>query len=171
MSNPIGEVKFLPQIEELVNSLAAEWKDKVLAETGEVKWWHFWRKGASLHTAAMYVISSVDQLVDCVEGIITGGSDKKATVMYAVGLLYDYVVKECMPIYLKPFAGKLKRFVIDVIISNAIDWIVSKYRAGVWEQEPVAVPVPDVEPVDPPVEPPEPPVDPAEPVDPEAPAE
>lgn len=146
MNNPIGEVKFLPEIEKMVNSLATDWKDKVLAETGELKWWQFWRSGASLHTAAVYVIGSVDKLVDCVEGVISGGSNKKATVMYAVGLLYDYVVKECMPIYLKPFAGKLKKFVIDVIVSNAVDWMVSKYRAGAWNQDPVAEPA-EVDPV------------------------
>lgn len=150
MSNPVGVVQFLPEVEALVSSLTSEWQ-KTLIKTKRPKWWQFWRRGTSMHDAAMFVINSVDKLVDCVEGLIEVGPDKKATVMHAVGLLFDYVVRECMPIYLKPFAGKLKHLIVNVIVGNVIDWMVAKYREGAWKEEPVEPPVaePVVEPVEP----------------------
>ena len=148
MSNPVGVVQFLPEVEALVSSLTSEWQ-QTLIDTEQPKWWQFWRRGTALQAAAMFVINSVDKLVDCVEGLIDVGPDKKATVMHAVGLLFDYVVRECMPIYLKPFAGKLKHLIVEVIIGNAIDWMVAKYREGAWKEEPAEPPV--VEPVEEPV--------------------
>jgi hypothetical protein len=35
-----------------------------------------------------------------------------------------------MPLWLAPFAWTIKQYVIYVLVSNAIDWLVSKYQKG-----------------------------------------
>ena len=62
------------------------------------------------------------------------GADKKATVLVAVEKLYDYVIREAMPIWLKPFSGLIKKHIIFGLLSPAIDWIVQKYREGDWRK-------------------------------------
>ena len=55
--------------------------------------------------------------------------------MKAVDFLYDYIVREALPIWMRPFAGKIKEYVINVLVSASIDWIVSKYREGIWKDK------------------------------------
>ncbi len=63
------------------------------------------------------------------------GPEQKVTVLKGIDRLYEYVIKEALPIWLKPFAKQVKQYVIYVLISNAIDWMVGKYRDGNWKPE------------------------------------
>jgi hypothetical protein len=58
--------------------------------------------------------------------------------MEAISKVYDFVVREGLPIWLSPFASRIKGLIMEEVISPAIDWIVSKYREGNWVPTPAA---------------------------------
>lgn len=127
-TNPIGEPKILDEIQIYVNSLAGEWDDIIKEKA--TSWW----KGTktSLVQVTKFLLKCLDELIKFVDGLIDSGPDKKATVLAAISALYDYIIKEAMPIWLKPFAGQIKQIIIYTIISTAIDFIVAKYKDGSW---------------------------------------
>jgi hypothetical protein len=136
--NQLGQVKEIPQINDAVMSLVAKWD--LTSESAQISWWRIGTTSINFKNAAKFLLGCVDELVALVEAYIQSGKDKKATVLFAVALLYDYIVAQALPIYLKPFAGKIKNLIIGVLVSELIDFIVSKYRAGAWKE------VPSVEP-------------------------
>lgn len=129
--NPVGEVYEIEAIETHVSALAQTWNE----QKPKSKWWNVWKKNTHLYSAAKFIIQALDELIVLVDDKIIKGADKKATVIAAVSLLYDLTIKEIMPIWLKPFSGKIKGFIIDVLVVVAVDWIVSKYRAGSWKAQ------------------------------------
>jgi len=128
--NPIGSVQQLDAVEQRVNMLAEKWRE----DNPKPKWWQFWKKGTTLYRVVKFIINALDELILMVDDMIDNGADKKATVVAAVGLLYDYIIREAMPIWLRPFAGKIRKLIIDVLVVTAIDWIVAKYRTGTWRK-------------------------------------
>jgi len=113
-------------INSVMDSLKLKWDEfkKVAKENGTF----------SSQSAVKFLFLSLDALILVVEKLIPGekGSDKKATVLLAISGLYDYVIKQFMPVWLKPFSGYIKNFFVTVVCSIAIDWIVSKYNKGTW---------------------------------------
>jgi hypothetical protein len=134
--NPIGEVHEVPEVEEHLVALAEAWDAQKEAEGGSVwyKPWTWFRK-SNLVKVTNFLLMSLDELIGMVDDVIDTGPDKKATVLNAISRLYDYVIKEAMPIWLKPFAGRVKDYIIFTLISSAIDWIVDKYRNGSWRDK------------------------------------
>ena len=112
-----------PSIKEVVNS----WNEKQEQKEGT------WTQ------AVAYVTLAVDYFIRQIEGLIPSGQDKKATVLAAISDVYDMIVPGLLPIWLRPFNSRIKAFVIDVVISIAIDFIVSKYRKGSWNEVPEEV--------------------------------
>lgn len=128
--NPIGEVK-TDVSNNCIDKLRKTWDEIKVVE--KRVWWKFWsRVKPSMFSLVHFLINSLDEIIQSVEKIIPVGADKKATVLAVVGALYDYVVVEAMPIWMKPFSGKIRSFILDVVISLAIDWIAGKYHTGVW---------------------------------------
>lgn len=82
--------------------------------------------------------NGIDELIQFVEQFAISGSDKKTLVLNAASVIYDYVSLQAMPIFLKPFNVQIKNFVINVVISNVIDFLVSKYNIGGWINPPVS---------------------------------
>ena len=133
-ANPIGEVHEFQELEEFVTTLAQEW-DKEVGESRS-KWWKFWSKRkANLFQVTKFLLKSMDSLIQFVDGRIDFGPDKKATVLSAIEKLYDYIIREAIPIWLRPFAERVKIFIIFTVISTAIDWIVEKYHKGQWDKK------------------------------------
>ena len=132
--NQLGQVKEIPQINDAVMSLVAKWD--LTAESVPTSWWRIGTASVNFKNAAKFLLGCVDELVALVESYIQSGKDKKATVLFAVALLYDYIIAQALPVYLKPFASKIKNFIIGVLVSELIDFIVSKYRAGAWKESP-----------------------------------
>lgn len=128
--DPIGSVQKPQEVNVYVNALAQEWDQQKTVENTWFLWWT--TRKASLVQAVKFLMNSLDELINFVEGLIDLGPDKKATVLAAIGALYDYVIKETMPIWLKPFNSQIRNFLINIIISSAIDFIVSKYNRGTW---------------------------------------
>ncbi len=128
----IGIAKSLPEINEYLNILIEKW-NKIRGEVP--KWWFWQTTTTTMHQAIKFLLLSVDGLIIIVDNLIESGPDKKATVLDALNKLYDYVVREAIPFWLRPFAGIIKNYVIFTLASSAIDWIVSKYREGSWRKD------------------------------------
>jgi hypothetical protein len=77
----------------------------------------------------------MDEFVQLIDDQLIDSADKKATVMVYVEKLYDEIVTLSLPIFLKPFSMPIKRFVIMVVVSGAIDFVVTKYRDGSWRKK------------------------------------
>lgn len=130
--NPIGKPVVNSYIDLFVDSMKAVWDS--IKKT--VKWWQVW-KNVNLIPVTNFLLNCLDDLiayVDQIDGI--SGADKKATVLNAMAKIYDYIIKEAMPIWLKPFSAWIRDYIIYVVISQAIDWIVAKYRKGDFKPKP-----------------------------------
>jgi hypothetical protein len=130
--NPVGQVIQNNYIDMFVDSMKAVWDSMKTT----VSWWKFWAT-RSLTPVTDFLLKCLDDLiayVDQIEG--ASGADKKATVLAAIGKIYDYIIKEAMPIWLKPFSALVRDYVINVLISHAIDWIITKYRHGDFKPKP-----------------------------------
>lgn len=128
----VGAVRLLPEINEYLSVLVEKWN----IIRGQTSSWKFWSTTTyGMHKAIKFLLLSIDGLIQLVDKLIESGPDKKATVLNAINTLYDYVVREAIPFWLRPFAGVIKNYVIFTLASTAIDWIVSKYKEGSWRKE------------------------------------
>lgn len=131
-ANPIGEAKLDEAIDGYIEIMAAKWD----AGKAKVAWWKVWtRTKLGFNHVTDFLLEALDELIAYVdEWVDTNGADKKATVLNAISKLYDYVIKEAMPIWMRPFSPAIKTYIINGVISSAIDWIVDKYRNGDWRK-------------------------------------
>lgn len=134
--NPVGNVHDIEEIKIHLMALIAAW-DAELEETKKKAWWKPWTwfQKVNLVKATNFLLQSLDEFIQIVDQAIELGPDKKATVLDVISRLYDYVIAEALPIWLKPFAAPVKNYIIYILISSAIDWIVEKYRNGEWRKE------------------------------------
>lgn len=134
-SNPVGEVQEVKEIENLVNALAITWDEKK-ESVDKTPWWKFWKSSRlGLVAVTNFLLVALDNLVNYIDDKLESGPDKKATVLASIEKLYDYVIKEAMPMWLKPLSPAIKNLIINVVISSAIDFVVDKYRNGNWRSE------------------------------------
>lgn len=124
-ANPVG-VSYLDLIKKEIDEVIAVWNQ----HNPTSSWWSR-AKGAWV-SAVKFVMRATDYLIKVVEEKVPGGANKKATVMAAIGLLYDSIVAPLLPAYLKPVNSRIKVFVLNVLVSLTIDFIVEKYRDGSW---------------------------------------
>jgi hypothetical protein len=122
--DPVGKSLTVPGFDFLVERMKQVW--------GEIK----------ANADKFNYAGAVSFLSHCLDTLIVylvehhiPGEDKKATVMKAITDIYDNVVVGLFPILLRPFSKVIKRFVINILISHAIDRIVSKYNTGSWSPQ------------------------------------
>jgi len=131
--NPIGIPKQINELELKVKELLDNWKKEnpvkkeLFGLISNVK--------ISFNKITAFLINSLDEFIQIVDDKLDNGSDKKATVMLYVEKLYDEIVTASLPVFLKPFNLPIKRFVVLVVISGTIDFVVSKYRNGAWRNK------------------------------------
>lgn len=123
-ANPVGSPQVVESVETLLETYKKAWDE---TKTRRSAWIKF--DGSKVTN---FIMKAMDDFIVAVDSSSILGEDKKATVLNATDRLYDYVVREAMPIWMAPFAGVVKQYIIYVLVSNAIDWIVSKYREG-WK--------------------------------------
>lgn len=126
--DPVGQVQRLDSVEKLIEDLKKVW-DEGRSKSS------FWKSGPNLTKVTNFLLYALDGLISVVNETLIPGPDKKATVLDAIDRLYDYTVREALPIWLRPIAGPIKAYVIHVLISNAIDWMVMKYKSGSWSKK------------------------------------
>jgi hypothetical protein len=137
-ANPVGQAQQLASVNTYIQEVIAEWN---AIQTTSVSWWKIWKRVSieSLQVASKFLLQALDDLIVIVDKELDSGPDKKATVLSAVSNIYDFVVAEALPVWLKPFAGSVKNYIVYSLVSSAIDFIVTKYRTGSW-RDTVGVP-------------------------------
>lgn len=88
-----------------------------------------------LSNATAFLLNCLDESINLVEECISNGVDKKSTVLLIMTYLFDKIISNSMPIYLKPFNILIKKFVINILLSILIDFIVNKYNNGSWKNK------------------------------------
>lgn len=124
--NPVGESK-MDSVMDYVKGLLADWNKQIGSKVS-------WFSGVSLTYVVKYLLVCLDGLIVFVDNLIDNGPDKKATVLKAIEALYDNMVGGKLPLWLMPWAGGIRTFIIYTVISIAIDFIVSKYKSGAWKK-------------------------------------
>lgn len=119
----------LDKLEAYLVDLKSRWDQ----ENTKRSWWRITR--TYLVRSSIFLIDSVDELIQFVETIIPEGADKKTAVLSILSKMFDYIVVNAFPFWLRPAAPTIKAVVIDIIISHLIDFIVGKYNAGYWKKE------------------------------------
>jgi hypothetical protein len=135
-ADPIGQVHVVDSVEVMLADLERYWDESRAGRS-------FWKSGVSMSKVTSFLMYSLDGLVNAVNEAVITGPDKKATVLNALDRLYEYTVREALPFWLRPVASPIKSYVIHVLVSNAIDWMVLKYKQGSWSsvsKEPVEAP-------------------------------
>ncbi len=88
-----------------------------------------------LTKGTIFLLQTLDEMIQFVEGIIPLGKDKKETVMLVVGKMFDYIIMSVLPIWLKPMSIIIRKVAVEIIFSEMIDFVVEKYNAGYWKAE------------------------------------
>lgn len=132
MTNPIGNIINSDQVKNVIAEMKSAWE----AVKVKAAWWNVWAK-TNLVPNVNFLLSCIDKLIIFVEQFENAsGTDKKATVLFAAGQVYDFVVMTDLPLVAKPFAMSIRGFVINTLVSEAIDWIVDKYNSGSFVPDP-----------------------------------
>ncbi len=131
--NPVGQPVQLTAMDAKVNELIVKWETENPLPEG---WFSkFKTKAKTRYTkVTRFLIESLDELIIVVENLLDLGPDKKATVLLAIGTIYDAIIAKSLPVWLRPFNMMIRAFVISVVISTTIDFIVSKYSSGNWSK-------------------------------------
>lgn len=124
--DPVGQ----PQQDEFVQNFIDTFK-KIWDDTKvDVPWWKFWKR-INFTPVTNFLIKALDDLVAYFIEASIPGQDKKATVLDTVGKLYDYIVM--VPLFLRPFSGSIRNYIINTLVSASIDWLIEKYNNGQWK--------------------------------------
>jgi hypothetical protein len=124
-ADPVGQIHLVESVESMLVELKRFWDEQRSSRS-------FWKGGVSLSKVTNFLMYALDGLVNAVNEAVITGPDKKATVLDALDRLYEYTVREALPFWLRPVASPIKSYVIHVLVSNAIDWMVLKYKQGSW---------------------------------------
>ncbi len=120
----------LKQLDAYLANLKQQWDQVPLPAAS---WWSMNR--VRLATGVQFLIECLDKLVLFVEDLIPAGTDKKAAVITLLDKLFNYVVVQAFPIWLRPFAPAIREIIVNIVISKMIDFIVSKYGKGIWKKD------------------------------------
>ena len=131
-SHPVGVAVQDEAIDNFILVMLSLWDNEKEAAP---PWYKPWQR-ISFTKVTNFLMTSLDDLIAYVDDYVdANGADKKATVIAAVGRLYDHAVVEAMPVFLKPFSTAIKNYIINDLVGASIDWIVGKYRDGQWRKK------------------------------------
>lgn len=125
-ANPVGIAYKVEDLENKIAQYAAAWRDQKSKKS-------LW-SSSDFSKATTFILYALDDFIITVMAVVISGPDKKATVLDAVSRLYDFTAAEVLPIWMRPIAMPIKQYVIYVLVSVAIDWIVTKYRDSDWKR-------------------------------------
>lgn len=126
-ANPIGAVHHIEEIEDKIVGYSRLWDEQNQKNSN-------WFKKINFSKVTFFLIVALDDLILTVNKFSIPGADKKATVLSGLDRLYEYVMQEGMPVWLRHVFGPIKQYIIYVLVSFAIDWIVEKYKNGEWRK-------------------------------------
>jgi len=117
-------------VAQFIEDLQAEW-DKEVPE-GPTPWWHFWGVHVTCHKVTLFLLNCLDFLILEVDKLLLEGKAKKGLVLSVINTLYDYIVQGALPIWARPFSAVIKHCIVNIVISDAIDFTVAKYHNAIW---------------------------------------
>ena len=108
----------------LIDEIKARWDEAKKAKQG-------WFKDlvSRFSLAVPFLMKAIDELMRFVEGKIKEGLAKKVLVMEAASELFDYIILPILPFWARPFGPIIKNIVVNVVISNFIDFLVDKLNS------------------------------------------
>lgn len=119
------------QANALASSIIERWNVIKNAKTG------WFVSTVDLVAASKFFIAALDEAIRFAQENMTVGAEKKAFVLLTISKLYDIMITPYLPLWLYPWQSAIKNLVINSLISNLIEYIVSKYREGKWVFTPV----------------------------------
>jgi len=128
--NPVAEEVQQDVVQQYTEELKTKWDAEV--PQADIPWWKFWENHTTCHKVTLFLLNCMDLLILEVDKLALMGKEKKAVVLSVINGLYDYIIQGVIPIWAKPFAPTIKNYIVNVIISDAIDFTVSKYHSAVW---------------------------------------
>lgn len=129
-TGPLGKVIVDSGVETYVSNMAAKWDAQKTASP----WWQVWKK-VSFVSVTNFLLKALDDLINYVDGLIAENIDKKATVIDAATKLYDKIIYEAMPVWLKPFSPMIRKIIIGQVLPAVVDYIVAGYHSGSWNKK------------------------------------
>lgn len=121
--------ELLSKLEKYLDSLKKQWD---VAHPKSKSWFTLSRN--YILDCTIFLVSVLDDLIIFVQHHVEKGSDKKHIVMSMSSDVFDHIVLNAFPIWLKPFASIIKEIVVSIIISQLVEFIVKKYKDGAWKQ-------------------------------------
>lgn len=106
----------------LVKQLKFEWSLKEKAKNDNNL------NSESISNVAPFLCLAIDKLIKLANEFNVSGVIKRGIVLEAVSELYDSLVNPLIPFYLKPFSGKIKRLIVNVVIGSLIDFLVDNAK-------------------------------------------
>ena len=120
--------KVLSELNIYLDTLKKKWDDQY----PDKKSWLSLHKTYVLNST-IFLISVLDDLIVFVQSSIPRGADKKLAVMAVLSKIFDYIVVQAFPVWMTPFAAIIKEMIVGVVISQLVEFIVSKYKNGEWK--------------------------------------
>ena len=117
----------LLKLDAYLENLKAKWD-----ETAPPKKSWFAIHQTQITECTKFLICALDDLILFVQDNIPKGSDKKTVVLLVISNIFDYVATNSFPTWLIPLTPVVKQIIVGVIVSQLIEFIVSKYRDGSW---------------------------------------
>ena len=120
--------KVLSELNIYLDTLKKKWDDQY----PDKKSWFSLHKTYVLNST-IFLISVLDDLIVFVQSSIPRGADKKLAVMAVLSKIFYYIVVQAFPVWMTPFAAIIKEMIVGVVISQLVEFIVSKYKNGEWK--------------------------------------
>lgn len=86
----------------------------------------------SIAKSSILILNSLDDSINLAEQELDNGKDKKEIVLYIMSSLFENVISKSLPAYVVPFEKLIRVFLIKIVLSVMIDFIVNKYNQGSW---------------------------------------
>jgi hypothetical protein len=98
----------------------------------ENKWKKIKTKDSSIKKVIFFILGALDESINFVESYLENGEEKKEVVLYVMATLFDNIILKSFPFYILPFTNLIRVFLIKIVFSVVIDFIVEKYNQNIW---------------------------------------
>lgn len=119
-TNEIGKIITDSGIDDYVKKMADLWQSAKKVQTHSA----FWSTNkVSFVAVTNFLLIAIKDIVNYVESLPASGADKKATVVNSIAKLYDTVIVDVMPIWLKPFSGMIRSIIVGEVAPAVVDFV------------------------------------------------
>jgi hypothetical protein len=93
-----------------------------------------WKKRSpdTLSDIGSFTLEALDDSINFAENYFKSGKEKKDIVIYIMSVILDNLILKSLPAYVLPFEKIVRIFLIKIVFSVSIDFIVRKYNQSSW---------------------------------------